>query len=332
VRRALGVGVVALLTTACGLRPWTPSVSVAFWAEDVPASRDTALPSSKELAERWELAPDHPWARWSKHTLVSSADALGASASLPDVQRLEVIAKAESAAVRLAQAGLPRDAIFVVDLRGAASCAFAARLSREAKEPVAPVLTFANWPANDAVVPAEETLAGLVAFTPRLPAEGAGEAVPVFVLDSWRLAYRFDDPGPGVYDNRYMIMPGDLPDAETLKERGVARVVYVVEDLDDAEVEEDDLVATFRSWQAAGVTLHMLDLDFIQRIVPPPPPSALDWPRTLAPVTYWSRARWTLIDDPVFYARARGGFGMAYGRPVFVPGPYGGGGFRGSGG
>ena len=49
VRRILGVSV-ALLAAGCSLRPWTPSVSVAFWAEDVPESRDVALPESATLA------------------------------------------------------------------------------------------------------------------------------------------------------------------------------------------------------------------------------------------------------------------------------------------
>src|SRR5687767_12483590 len=52
VKRALGrgpvIGVlpVVVLATGCGLRPWTPSVSVAFWAEDVPSGREYSLPTS----------------------------------------------------------------------------------------------------------------------------------------------------------------------------------------------------------------------------------------------------------------------------------------------
>ena len=331
--RTLGFCAVALLTTACGLRPWTPSVSVAFWAEDVPEAQITTLPSSAELASRWQLAPTDPWARWGKSTLVSSPDALGPSAPLPDIKKLEVIGKAEAAAVRLAAAGLPKDTLFMVDLRGAATCAFTSRLSRESATPVAPVLTFANWPANDAVVPAEETLAGLVAYTPRLPAppidsDVAMPSTPVFMLDAWRLAYRFDDPGSD-YDNRYMLMPGDLPDAAALAERGIKRVIYVVEDLDDAEVEEDDLAYTFQQWENAGVSIHIIDLDFVEKLRVGVEPEV-----AYRPVRYHPRARWTIVDDPIFYARARAGFGMAYGRPSFYgPGHGGsGGGFRGSGG
>src|SRR5207248_513732 len=133
--------------------------------------------------------------------------------------------------------------LWVVDLRGAASCAFASTMSQQSLEPVAPVITFNNWPADNELVPADETLAGALAFTPKLPDADAKSAHPVFVLDSWRLAYRFDEPASDIYDNRYIITSADLPDPETLKAQGIRRVVYVVEDLDDAEVEEDDLHA-----------------------------------------------------------------------------------------
>ena len=45
-----------------------------------------------------------------------------------------------------------------------------------------------------------------------------------------------------------------------------------------------------------------------------------DWAARLAPRSHWVRERYTLIDDPAFYARARGGFGLAWGRPFIYPG------------
>jgi hypothetical protein len=75
VRRILGV-TVALLAAGCGLRPWTPSVSVAFWSEDVPAGSDVMLPSSSELARAWQLPSDVAWSRYVKGTLMAE-DAVG---------------------------------------------------------------------------------------------------------------------------------------------------------------------------------------------------------------------------------------------------------------
>lgn len=330
-RRVIGISV-ALLAASCGLRPWTPSVSVAFWAEDVPAGREVSLPSSAELARAWQLPADVAWAKWSKGTLMSSVDPMGARATLPDVRTLEVVAEAEAAAANIARGGLPADTLWLLDLRGAASCAFAARLSRDAREPVAPVVTFNNWPALESVVPADETLAGLLAFPPKPLADDGSvkSAHPVFLLDSWRLAFRFDKPADDVYDNRYMLLAGDLPDIETLRAQGITRIVYVVEDLDDAEVEEDDLHASFRAWQAVGLGIHMVDLDFLKKV-----PGTLngamhvDWAAHLAPRSHVVRERYTLVDDPIFYSRARGGFGFAYGRPYFGGYYRGGGGYGG---
>lgn len=328
-RGQLGLAQLALLSSACSLRPWTPSVSVAYFDEDVPSSRSVTLPRGSDLARAWMLPASDPWVAWSKPTIFGAVDAMGGRASLPDVRALESVARAERAAAHLAKVGLPRDTLWILDLRGAASCAFTARLSRDAREPVSPIVTFNNWPSDDAVVPADETLAGLLAFTPRLPEPGARGAHPVVLLDAWRLAYRFDEPGPGVYDNRYMLMPTDLPSAAQLHARGITRVVYVVEDLDDAEVEEDDLHASFRDYQAAGLGIHMVDLAFLET-VPAPVDGRwqVDWALRLSPRAYWARDRYTLVDDPLFYMRARAGFGLAFGRPRLYPG-YGGWGVHG---
>ncbi len=325
-RARLGVLPLALVSAGCSLPTWTPSVSVAFWAEDVPEGRSYSLPSSTTLAQRWQVSSESPWARYQKPTLISSVDAMQGSAVLPDVGRLDVVGAADSAAAHVAAVGLPADTLWLVDLRGAASAAFAARLTHAAREPVAPIVTFNNWPSGDGIVPADETLAGLISFSPKLPPPETNAVIaahPVFLLDSWRLAYRFDDPGDDVFDNRYMLMPSDLPDAEALRARNITRVVYVVEDLDDAEVEEDDLHASFRAWQAAGIGIFLVDLDFLRRVPAPNAegaPYGADWAARLAPRGYWVRERYTLVDDPIFYMRARGGFGLAYGHPFIYPG------------
>ncbi|MBX3227295.1 MAG: hypothetical protein KIT84_34835 [Labilithrix sp.] len=310
----------ALVSAGCSLRPWTPSVSVAFWSEDVPDAKEYTLPTSNELAQRWQNQPSSPWSRYHKATLISSVDPMGGHASLPDIQALDVLGEADAAAANLAKAGLPAGTMWLLDLRGAASCVFASRLSRDAADPVAPVVTFNNWPANTGLVPAEETLAGLVLYPPKLPPSDPAaidRATPVFLLDSWRLAYRFDEPDDDVYDNRYMLQASDLPDAQTLKDRGITKVVYVVEDLDDAEVEEDDLYESFRAWSQAGIAIFFVDLDFLAKTDLSKP---VDWALRFSPRSYYPKERWTLVDDPVFYGRARGGFGLAYGRPFITPG------------
>ncbi len=311
-RRVLGTVPVALLSAACASRPWTPSVSVAYWAQDVPPPNTVALPTYPEAAQRWQLPPQNPWARWQKLTLLSVLDAAPQrTAELPDVSQLDVVHDAQNAGVRVAAAGLPADTLWMVDLRGAASVAFGASLSRASREPVATVLTFNNWPAESEIIPAEETLSALVQMQPRLPQPDDLATRPVILLDAWRLAFREDEPDEDVTDNRYMLTPGDLPDPGALRAQGISRVVYVVEDLDDTETEEDDLHETFMAYQAAGISIFMVDLDFVAKKLQGP----VVWNEVLVRRHYSVAPRITICSDVRFYARARGGFGGVHGVP-----------------
>jgi len=309
-KRALALLPTALLATACAFRPWTPSVSVAYWAEDVPQKRMFALPSLQALTAQWQLPPPSPWARYSKLTLLASIDGAMGVRELPDFDALEVVHEADAAAERLAVANVPADVMWMVDLRGAASVAFGASLSKRAQVPVAPVLTFNNWPASNELVPAEETLAAVIARVPKLPAANEVGARPVFLLDAWRLAYRYDQPDDDVTDNRYALMPTDFPAATSLAAQGIRRVVYVVEDLDEAEQEEEDLHPVLRAYSDAGIAVFMVDLAWLRAL-----PPQTDWSKALAKYALKLAPRKTLLDDPAFYARARGGFGGTHAGP-----------------
>ncbi len=323
-RGAEGASLLSLVTlaTACSLRPFTPSVSVAFATQDVPFPKAMAVPSAREVSARWELAANDPWARYEKSTLVAALDAIAeprGRAELPDVTELDVLLEATTAARRLGEVGLPAGTLWLCDMRGAASVAFGAALPRYTAEPISPVLTFNNWPSEIGLVPAEETLAALVLMGPPRPQRDAampGASHPVFLLDSWRLAYRDDDPGDA-YDNRYMLQPHDLPSVGELRRLGITRVVYLVESLDDTEGEEDDLHPVLRAWQASGIAVHFVDLAWLAGLE-----RGLDWDRRLAPAALHVEHRAVLQDDPAFYRRARGGFGFAYGRPLVFPGGF----------
>lgn len=315
--RAALVSPIALLSSACALRPWTPSVSVAYWS-DSPDVRMTDLPARADVLRAWQLPPDDAWARYAKYTLITSLDETQGQAELPDVTALDTVTRARSAAARVAAAGLPPDTMWIVDLRGAASVAFGVTLSRAAREPVSLVPTFNNWPAEDELVPAEETLAALATMQPRMPDPGTSGSRPVFLLDAWRLAYRFDEPDDDTYDNRYILNPSDLPSVDDLRAHGIQRVVYLVDSLDDTTTEEDDLHVTFLDWEQAGISIAMVDLDGLERV---------DGPRYYVDVmpSFWLYVgpRRTCLDEPHFWLRARGGFGGIHARPM--PGFHGGG-------
>jgi hypothetical protein len=310
-------------TEATGAPPPPPPRTQRF-LQTLPPYRDTAQPTNAELIARWQLPPSNLWARYQKMTLFTALDSTPRTAPMPDISQLDVVARARRAAECLAGAGLPNDTMWIVDLRGAASVAFGATLSAAAREPVSLVATFNNWPAERELIPADETLAALVAFTPRLPDPRALTTRPVFMLDAWRLAFRGDHTEDDVTDNRYMLGPTDLPDASTLRARGITRIAYMVESRDDAANEEDDLYAVFRAYQAAGITLVLMDLDVCAQ---PVARGRID--EVFVSRTYICLERRTILDDPWFYRRAHGGFGGVYAGPVYVGGGgphYGGGG------
>jgi hypothetical protein len=133
----------------------------------------------------------------------------------------------------------------------------------------------------------------------------------VFLLDAWRLAFREDEPDDDVTDNRYMLTPADLPDPAALRAQGIARIVYVVEDLDDTETEEDDLHEAFMAYQAAGISIFMVDLAFASKEIH----GQVVWNEVLVHHRYMVAPRVTICSDVRFYARARGGFGGVHGVP-----------------
>jgi hypothetical protein len=260
-------------------------------------------PTFREVSARWLLPATNPWSPYQKTTLLAALDEGEGTTNLPPIEQLAGVQDAREAANTVATVGLPPDAMWVVDLRGAASVAFGAVLSTGSREPVAPVLTFNNWPARREIVPAEETLAALVSLEPRRP-RVAGR--PVFLLDAWRLAFRDDPPDDDRTDNRYMLTAADLPAADVLLSAGIRRVLYVVESSDATSREEDDLHGTFAAYRAAGISIDIVDLALLQGLDPDEPWEDLeggDWSLSIDP----NRA--TLVSDPTFYSRARGGFG-----------------------
>lgn len=298
-----------LIATGCVSRPWTPAVSVAY-SSPTPEPTEINLPAREDAMRRWQLPASDPWAAYAKYTLFTALDARPQQVELPDVRALEEVKLAAAAGYQLAAEGIPPDTMFVVDMRGAASVAFGAALSQASRQHVSLVPTFNNWPGQDELVPAEETLAALSTMGPRMPGDAGAATTPVFLLDAWRLAYRFDDPGEDTYDNRYILTAGDLPDPATLRARGIQRVVYVVETLDDTNVEEDDLNTIFFDWQQAGVPIAMLDLFQLEQ-----PIALSQWGEVFADDALVVALRATILQEPGFYLRARGGFGGLGARP-----------------
>lgn len=315
-RSALLVPPVLLATGCVATRPPTPAVSISYWSGP-PESAQMVLPSRADALRRWQLSPGDPWSPYAKYTLLTALAAAPEAVTLPDPLKVDDVDRASLAGQQLGHGGLPPGTIFIVDMRGAASVAFGVALSRTAHQPVSLVPTFNNWPGDDEVIPAEETLAALAMMWPRPPPPSAEPPSPVFLLDAWRLAYRFDEPDEGAYDNRYILTSADLPSAEALQARGIDRVVYVVSSRQATTLEEDDVHATFFEWQRSGLPIAMVDLDRLER-----PIYEDEWDQIFVEDAFVVLPRVTLLEEPGFYILARGGFGGIYAHPspLFVGG------------
>jgi hypothetical protein len=319
-----------LMATGCVTEASTPALTVAAWATD-PDTVQMRLPSRDDALRHWQLPPSDPWSPYSKYTLMTALDVVPEVAELPDPLKMDEVRRSLLAGEQLGTYGFPPDVMFVVDMRGAASVAFGVGLSRTSSQPVSLVPTFNNWPGDDELVPAEETLAALSTMWPADPQQygvARGRTSPVFLLDAWRLAYRFDEPGEDTYDNRYVLTPSDLPDAATLQARGIRRVVYVVGSRDDTTLEEDDVHYPFMEWQAAGIPIAMVDVYRLGA-----PVVGEQWDELFAADLLLVQPRRTILDNPTFFILARGGFGGVYAHPspLFRGGWHAGGG-RGFGG
>jgi hypothetical protein len=119
------------------------------------------------------------------------------------------------------------------------------------------VTTFDNFPHPLGVAPSHETLAAMVHYAGEIEAKQAtapGDAPPVFLLDSQRLAtYTSADTQ---FDNRYL---AKIPSAQKLQELGIKSVLYVTPDR-TRQQELDDLNEDFVEYQAKGITVAMLPL------------------------------------------------------------------------
>jgi len=203
--------------------------------------------TGKEVYEVWAPAFDE-WSPWVKPVLFAEIDALAmetAPASLPE------------SGLRC-RVGARRDTALVVDLPGPQSLLAGFDLAREGYRPVPLYNTTSGRrqkvPSANCVLPDISTLVQMLC-TP-LPDSVrntiVGDNPPAFLLDSRRLRGG-KKPGPGVYDNRWMVFPQDFPSARFLRSRGITQAVLIQETILPAE----DLTHVLLRWQEGGLTIYL---------------------------------------------------------------------------
>lgn len=220
-------------------------------------SFDPRLRSAKALNAAWMPPSGSPWLPYHKTTLLASISILGPHAypthRSTDEARLAGIA-------RFLEIGIdfPTSA-FIIDLQGAESVLWGVALARRGGTPI---VTYNNWPHQDAVVRLEENLGALLHYADEIGAAPRSGPTPAFLLDSRRLMSRGWTPEADRFDNRYFHLPTDFPDAGGFKAAHVERVFYVVR---RAGQEEDDLNEYFVALHRSGLKLFRVDVAEMER-------------------------------------------------------------------
>lgn len=140
-------------------------------------------------------------------------------------------------------------------------------------------------------------------------ASAADNPMPAFLIDSRRLDQTVAIV-PGVYDNRWIVLPQDFPSARLLMSRGVERVALVQR---GSTAVAEDLAHVLRRWREAGLRIDVVDLEqgATERNVDVPTP-------------FWFRKLWYVFLTMFDYRRnAAGGFGQRVPDPNTSSGRFG---------
>lgn len=159
----------------------------------------------------------------------------------------------------------------VVDLPAAEAVEVGVSLARRGYRPV-PLFNAAPPPPGvTAVIDTAPILRALLAGADALAAADVpDDAPPAFLLDARRKGH-LGMVKPGVFDNRWVVLPQDLPSGDLLKARGI-RGVLVVHGVDDAPA--SDLAHVLVRWQQAGLRMSEVvagDLSPPREMVVAPP-------------------------------------------------------------
>ncbi|MBI5500319.1 MAG: hypothetical protein HY907_08755 [Deltaproteobacteria bacterium] len=258
------------------------------------------MTTTRELVYEAWAPPDARWSAWAKPTLFASVqdgEAAEAPALLPPAP-YDVSSLPDPAS----------DLALVVDLPGVDSVRAGLALAARGYRAV-PLFNASDGP--NAVLDTARIRLALVGAVGRLESlRLPPDAPPVFLLDAERCEPRHM-PEPGMFDNRWVVLPQDFPSASALLARGVRRAIVVQKPLDMLRA---DLGHVLRRWQEGGIAIFWVEPSI--SVVTP-----VDVPKPSRFRGLWYRL--SLIAG--LRRNASGGFGS----PIPVPPPPGSGGFHG---
>jgi hypothetical protein len=174
--------------------------------------------SREEIFAAWAPA-DSRWSAWAKPVLF-------AHVFPPDETSLESVDLPPVTALPR-----PRDTAIVVDLPGRTSAWMGLALARAGYQPVP---LYNSGGAMGALVDMDSiaTILGWGAYLLK-KLKRPPETPPVFLLNADRLDNSASSTAPGRYDNRWAVVPQDMPSADFLKAAGINHVVVVSNGISD---------------------------------------------------------------------------------------------------
>ena len=199
--------------------------------------------TNESYFEAW--APDDVhWTQWAKPVLFAHLDRVAPGAKLPD----------DWATIEKDMSWVPRargNAALVVDLPGNESVHAGLALARLGYRPVPLYNASVGAKAVLDLEPVARSLAAgaEVMRQTQLPPD----APPAFLLDARRMKPEVL-PGPGRFDNRWLILPQDFPSANYLRARGIGEVILVQR---EEEAPQEDLAHVLLRWRQAGMELYV---------------------------------------------------------------------------
>lgn len=193
---------------------------------------------NEELFALW--APDEsPWSAWAKPVLFADCKAPAAGQPLY--------------AQRPSAGNFPRghDMAAIVDVPGANAVLFGVALAGAGYRPVP---LFNSGTGNSALVDMQSIADYLVYAAADLKALSLpADAPPAFLLNADRLDHTGDSVTPGRYDNRWCVVPQDMPSAEFMRDAGIARFVLVSDRV------REDIAHVLCRYQDAGIAILRAD-------------------------------------------------------------------------
>lgn len=233
---------------------------------------------------------DSPWSAWAKPVLFTALARVTALSELALPEAMPWASPAGRAAV-------------VVDLPGAAAVLTGLALARQGYRPVplfngclASAMIVDVMPAAAALLAGTDLLQGLA--LPR-------EAPPAFLLDSKRQEGQ-SAVRPGLFDNRWAVVPQDMPSGTHLRAAGVGSVVVCCERV------AEDLTHILCRYQQAGLRLERAGQG-----------TAAPEPLTVSPPRGFRSLLYRLGVLAGFRRNSAGGFGAVVPQPSSAGGGYG---------